>query len=186
MTDSSVVTTVVRRRIRPGRIADYERWLHRLQTDAGSLDGYLGATSHPPSGADDRTYTTIFRFSSLAERDAFQRSDLNRRALAEVQDLVEGDPLWDTYTGLELWFTPPPGTVAPRPIRWRMALVLGVVVYLLVLVFGAVAELLIGDVLTALRLAVVIAVEIALMTYLILPFLTRRLASWIFPRQVQS
>ena len=38
MTDSSVVTTVVRRRIRPGRIADYERWLHRLQTDAGSLD----------------------------------------------------------------------------------------------------------------------------------------------------
>ena len=99
---------------------------------------------------------------------------------------MEGDPLWDTYTGLELWFTPPPGTVAPRPIRWRMALVLGVVVYLLVLVFGAVAELLIGDVPTALRLAVVIAVEIALMTYLILPFLTRRLASWIFPRQVQS
>lgn len=39
---------------------------------------------------------------------------------------------------------------------------------------------------TPLRLAIVIAVEITLMTYLILPRLTRRLARWIYPRSITS
>ncbi len=176
-----VVTTVVRRRVRPGRQGDYEAWLARLQADAAHLDGFLGAEAHPPERATDRMYTSIFRFASLEERDAFQRSDLNQRALHDVIDLVEADPIWDTYTGLELWFTPPPGTIAPQPVRWRMALLLGTVVYLLVLIFGTIASAVLGDIPVPLRLAIVIAVEIILMTYVLLPYLSRRLARWIYP-----
>lgn len=181
-----VVTTVVRRRVRHGREADYETWLARLQADAAHLDGFLGAEVHPPRSTAERTYTSIFRFASLERRDAFQRSDLNQRALHDVVDLVEADPIWDTYTGLELWFTPPPGTIAPQPVRWRMALLLGTVVYLLVLIFGTIASATLGDLPSPLRLAIVIAVEITLMTYVLLPHLTRRLARWIYPTARQS
>jgi uncharacterized protein len=62
-----------------------------------------------------------------------------------------------------------------------MALVLGAVVYLLVLIFGAIAKILLAGVPGPLRLALVITVEITLMTYLLLPWLTRRLARWIYP-----
>lgn len=181
------VTTVVRRTVKPDRRADYEAWLHRLLADAESLPGYVGSEVHrPPDGAAPPVYTSVFRFETLEHRNAFEAGDLRRRYMAEVVDLVEGDAVWDTHTGLELWFSPPPGTVVPQPVRWRMALVLGVVVYVLVLVFGAVASATMAGVPFAVRLAVVIAVEITLMTYVILPRVTRLLAGWIYPSRVRT
>lgn len=175
------VTTVVTRRVRPDRRDEYEAWLGRLLADASTLDGYLGAeVVRPPAGAATPEYTSVFRFATVAQLREFERSDLRRRHLDEVVDLVEADAVWDTTTGLEWWFTPPAGTVVAQPVRWRMALVLGVVVYLLVLVFGAVTTALLDGWPPPLRLALVIAVEIALMTYVLLPWLTRRLARWIF------
>jgi antibiotic biosynthesis monooxygenase (ABM) superfamily enzyme len=180
-----VVTTVVTRTVKADRRADYEAWLRQLLADAESLDGFAGAEVHPPApAAQPAVYTSVFRFESLAQLQAFESSDLRRRAMADVADLVEADAIWDTHTGLELWFEPPPGTVVPQPVRWRMAVVLGVVVYLLVLVFGAVASTVIGDLPFPVRLAIVIAIEITLMTYLILPWITRRLATWIYPTTV--
>lgn len=176
------VTTVVTRTVKPDRRDDYEAWLHRLLAAAEHLPGFAGAEVHPPAvDAVPAVYTSVFRFDSVDDLRAFERSDLRRQAVAEVADLVEADAVWDTHTGLELWFDAPPGTVVPQPIRWRMALVLGVVVYLLVLAFGQVAGAVIGDVPLPVRLAIVIAVEITLMTYVILPWLTRRLATWIYP-----
>lgn len=181
------VTTVVTRRVRPERRTDYEDWLRRLLADASQLDGYIGAEIHRPSdGAADAAYTSVFRFASLDQLRAFERSDLRRRYLDEVVDLVQADAVWDTTTGLETWFSPPPGTVVAQPIRWRMALVLGTVVYVLVLVFGAIASALLGGWPMPLRLAAVIAVEIVLMTYVLLPWLTRRLAPWIYPRTTRA
>lgn len=185
---SDPVTTIVRRRVRPDKRSDYETWLHdlldRARTDA---PGFLGAEIHPPPrDATDPVYTSVFRFGSLADRDRFERSDLRRDALREVQPLVLGDAAWDTHTGLEFWFDPPPGTAIPQPVRWRMALVLGVVVYLLVLIFGTVAAATIGDLPAPLRLAIVIAVEITIMTYVLLPRITRALSNWIYPRRTTA
>jgi hypothetical protein len=178
---STTVTTVVRRRVRRGREADYEAWVAQLQRRAGDLDGHLGAETRSTGTPRQPEYTSIFRFATLSDREAFERSELNRRALADVADLVEADPVWDTYTGLELWFTPPNGTLAPQPVRWRMALVLGTVVYVLVLAFGTLATAVAGNVPVPIRLLIVITIEIILMTYLILPAITRRLARWIYP-----
>ncbi len=181
------VTTVVERHVKADRIDDYEDWLRRLLADAADLPGYLGADIHrPATGSTAPTFTSVFRFASLDDLRAFETSDLRRRYLDEVVDLVEADPIWSTQTGLELWFAAPPGTVVPQPVRWRMALLLGTVVYVLVLIFGAVAAAVIPEWPFPLRLVAVIAVEITLMTYVLLPFLTRRLARWIYPRSVVS
>lgn len=181
------VTTVVTRRVKPARRAEYEAWLRRLLAAAGDLPGFIGADIHRPSrDATAPTYTSVFRFDSLAHLRAFETSELRRRYLDEVVDLVEADAVWETHTGLELWFAPPPGTIVAQPVRWRMALVLGLVVYGLVLAFGAVADVVIGGWPFPLRLAVVIAVEITLMTYVILPRVTRALARWIYPRAAAS
>ena len=180
---NDTVTTVVTRTVKPDRRGDYEAWLHRLLTEAEGVDGFAGAEVHPPApGASPAIYTSVFRFDSVDQLRAFEASDLRRRAMDDVVDLVEADAVWETHTGLELWFDPPPGTVVPQPVRWRMALVLGVVVYVLVLLFGTIASATIGGLPFPLRLALVIAVEIVLMTYVILPWLTRRLARWIYPR----
>jgi len=174
------VTVVVTRRVKAGHEAAYEAWLERLVRDAAELPGYLGTSVHrPPAGG--REYTSVFRFDSVASLRAFEESDLRRRALAEVVEHVEADAVWRKLTGLELWFTPPPGTVVPQPSRLRMALVMIAVVYGLVLSIGQLVALVLASAPSPLRLLVTITIEVFLMTYLLMPRLTRWLARWIYP-----
>lgn len=174
------VTVVVTRRVRAGCEAAYEQWLRRLLDSAVSLPGYLGATVTRPTGTN-REYTSVFRFDSVANLRAFESSELRRRALAEVLALVETDAVWQRYTGLEFWFTPPSGTVVPQPSRWRMAALMVVVVYGLVLSIGSVVGVVLASWSSPIRLLVTIIIEVAIMTWVLMPRLTRWLARWIYP-----
>jgi len=176
------VTVVVTRRVKPGREKQYEAWLERLIENAAALPGYLGTNLHRPVPARPREYTSVFRFDSLEHLRGFEESDLRRRALAEVGAYVEADAVWRQLTGLELWFTPPPGTVVPQPSRFRMALVMIAVVYGLVFSIGNVVAVALSSAPMPLRLAVTITIEVFFMTYVLMPRLTRWLAPWIYPK----
>lgn len=173
------VTVVVRRRVKAGCEVAYEAWLVNLLAQARALPGYLGTTIHRPA-TGDREYVSVFRFDSIDSLRAFEESDLRRRALAEVIDLVEADAAWRELTGLEAWFAPPPGTVVPQPSRFRMALVMIAVVYLLVLSIGQGVALVLSTAPMLVRLLLTIVIEVFLMTYVIMPRLTRWLAKWIY------
>jgi antibiotic biosynthesis monooxygenase (ABM) superfamily enzyme len=183
--DTEPVTVVVTRRVKPGREAAYEAWLQRLQAEARSLPGYLGVTTQRPTPGGAREYVSAIRFSTLDHLRAFEGSELRARYLAEVQDLVEADAVWQRLTGLEFWFTPPPGTVVPQPSRARMAVVMIGVVFSLVLLLGSVvnaaAALLPVALPYPLRLLATITIEVLLMTYWLMPLITKRLAFWIYP-----
>jgi hypothetical protein len=171
--------------VKAGRTADYEAWLQQLQHDARDLPGYLGVTTQRPAPGAPLDYVSVQRFDSLASLQAFERSEMRARALAQVTEFVEGDAAWRRLTGLEFWFTPPPGTVVPQPSRARMALVMIAVVFTLVLVIGtavnAAFALLPFDTPYPLRLLFTITIEVLLMTYWLMPLITRRLAHWIYP-----
>ena len=176
------VTVVVRRTVRAGRERDCEAWLERLLKDAASLPGFLGTNVIRPT-AGSREYTSIFRFDTVENLRRFEESDLRRRALAAVSDFVEGDALWEKLSGLELWFSPPAGTIAPTPSRFRMALVMIAVVYGLVLSIGKLVGLVLEAAPLPLRLLVTITIEVFFMTYVLMPRLTRALARFIFPKE---
>ena len=176
------VTVVVTRRVRPGREGDYEDWLRRLFEEAALLPGYLGANvERPPAEARVREYTSVFRFDTVENLRAFERSDMRRRYLAEVVNYVESEASWHRLSGLEFWFTPPKGTVVPQPARWRMALLMIVVVYGLVMSLGQVVGLVLSRAPLPLRMLVTIVIEVFFMTYVLMPRLTRLLAKWIYP-----
>ena len=181
--DKEPVTVVVTRRVRAGSEAAYEAWLERLIEDTRGMPGYLGARVQRPGAGEPPVYTSIFRFDSVAHLRGFEGSDLRRRALLEVADLVEADAVWSRLTGLELWFTPPAGTVVPQPSRLRMALVMIAVVYGLVLSIGQLVGAVLGAAPQPVRLLVTIVIEVFLMTYVLMPRLTRWLARWIYPRK---
>ena len=151
MTDPVAVT--VRRRVRPGHEKEYEAWPERLTEGvAQGFPGYLGAEFHRP-GADG-SYRSVSRFDSPDSLDAFERSEFRAAMLAEAAPLFAADAAWKRMTGLEFWIDPPPGTKVPQPSPHRMALVLIAVVFALVLV----------------------AIQIGLMTYVIMPRLTPLIA----------
>lgn len=175
------VTIVVTRRVKAGREKDYEAWLERLLARAKDFEGYLGTSVQRPSGTG-REYTSVFRFQTVEQLRAFEASDVRHEALLEVSDLVEADAVWNRLTGLEFWFTPPPGTVVPQPSRFRMALVMIAVVYGLVFSIGSLVALVLDGAPMPLRLLVTITIEVFLMTYVLMPRLTKALAFFIYPR----
>jgi antibiotic biosynthesis monooxygenase (ABM) superfamily enzyme len=178
---SEPVTVVVTRRVKAGREQAYEAWLERLLSEASSLPGYLGTTvQRPPPGG--REYTSVFRFDTVEHLRNFEQSELRRRALVEVGELVEADAVWNRLTGLEFWFTPPPGTVVPQPSRFRMALVMIAVVYGLVFSIGSLVALVLGAAPMPVRLLVTITIEVFLITYVLMPRLTKVLAPFIYPK----
>lgn len=179
------VTVVVRRRVRPGRDADYEAWLQELQSEARRLPGYLGVSTQRPAPAGPREYVSVIRFASLEHLQAFESSELRARFLERVSPLVESDAVWERLTGFEVWFSAPAGASVAQPSRPRMAALMTVVVFGLVLVIGSVVRSLLAwlpfGVPDAVALLVTIALEVAFMTWWLMPWLTRRLAWWIYP-----
>jgi antibiotic biosynthesis monooxygenase (ABM) superfamily enzyme len=176
------ITIIVRRRVKPGQEAAYEAWLTRLTDGARArFPGYLGAEFHRPAPGTDRTYRSVFRFASLAKLEEFEGSDFRATMLAEAAPLFEADAAWERMSGLEFCFDPPPGTRVPQPSPHRMALVLAGVVFALVLFLN----LILGPLMTGwplpLRVAVTVTIQVGLMTYVIMPRLTPRIARFIDP-----
>jgi antibiotic biosynthesis monooxygenase (ABM) superfamily enzyme len=180
MTDP--VTIIVGRKVKPGREKDYEAWLERLTVGvAETFPGYLGAEFHRPASAGGE-YRSVFRFDSLRNLEAFERSDFRAAMLAEAAPMFAADAAWERMTGLEFWFDPPLGTRVPQPSPHRMALVLIVVVFTLVLILN----LTLGPLMTgwplALRVFVAVCIQVGLMTYVIMPRLTPLIARFIYTK----
>lgn len=180
------VTVIIRRRVKPNKVADYEDWLRRFQAEAlKSLTGYLGVTTQRPSGGANVEYVSVLRFASVAALQAFEASELRARYLAEATPFVDGDAIWEKLTGLEFWFSAPSGTQVPQPSRFRMALVMIAVVFFLVLSIGTAVGSVLADWPYPLRLLVTISIEVFFMTYWLMPRLTRWLAPWIYPAKAK-
>ena len=178
---SEPVTVIVRRTVKPGQEAAYEAWLARLTEGAAQrFEGYRGAEFHRP--APGGAYRSVFRFDTLAHLEAFERSEYRARMLAEGAPLFAADAAWERMTGLEFWFDPPPGTRVAQPSRHRMALVLAAVVYALVLALTLSLGPLMAGWPLPLRVLATVLVQVGLMTYVVMPWLTPRIARFVYPR----
>jgi antibiotic biosynthesis monooxygenase (ABM) superfamily enzyme len=182
-TTNDSVTVVVTRRVKSGYESQYENWLKRLLEEAKSMKGYIGAVVQKPAPGTAE-YTSVFRFDNVENLRKFEESEIRTRYLREVVDYVEADAIWKKFSGLEFWFSPPSGTIVPQPSRFRMALVMIVVVYGLVISIGQLVAMLVGDVIPSyVRLFITISIEIFLMTFILMPRLTKLLAKWIYLRR---
>jgi antibiotic biosynthesis monooxygenase (ABM) superfamily enzyme len=151
--------------------------------EAKSMKGYIGAVVQKPAPGTAE-YTSVFRFDNVENLRKFEESEIRTRYLREVVDYVEADAIWKKFSGLEFWFSPPSGTLVPQPSRFRMALVMIVVVYGLVISIGQLVAMLVGDVIPSyVRLFITISIEIFLMTFILMPRLTKLLAKWIYLRR---
>ena len=179
---SETVTIVVWQRVKPGREAEYEAWLKRMTEGAAAeFPGYVGVGFHRPAHAAD-TYRQIFRFDSIEQLEAFERSDYRAAMLAEGAKLFEADPVFERMTGLEFWFDPPKGTKVRQPSPHRMALVMIVVVFTMILILSTIIGALIPSWPQLFRLLLTVTIQVCLMTYVVMPKLTPLIAGFVYPR----
>jgi antibiotic biosynthesis monooxygenase (ABM) superfamily enzyme len=175
-------TLIFSRRIKPGRETTYREWVSNFQDASRRVNGFLGASTMG-RGATGNEYISVVRFATFDNLRAWEESDLRQSWLAKLPlDTVEGDAEVRRLEGMEFWFTPPGAQPSAAPSPHKMALVLLVVVSLLVTVLTPLSRSVLGDAPQPVRSLVVVALQVALMTYVIMPRVTRLLAKWLFRR----
>lgn len=182
------VTRIARRRAQPGREAEYERRVREMFAAMGELPGFLGADLLPPARGDGARegeaggdYQVVVRFASEAALHAWDVSAARARCHARLREVAEGEPDYRRLSGLEAWFAPAVVPATMHPPRARMAVVTWLGIFPTVsLVLWLVAPLL-ASWPFLLRTAVLTALIVAVMTWGVMPRLTRWLRGWLNP-----
>jgi uncharacterized protein len=175
------VTTAVTRRIKPGHEAAYEAFLVGISGAASAFPGYLGVEVFRPASGQGSEYRTVYRFDSVAHLHAWLDSAEHAAWLARAEPHVAGPIQTQVLTGLEGWFTLPtrPG-VAPPP-AYKMALVTWATIFPLITLLVVALAPLLGRLPLVARLAVTTGVTVPLMTWVVMPRVTRLLRRWLYP-----
>jgi antibiotic biosynthesis monooxygenase (ABM) superfamily enzyme len=169
------VTAVFSRRVSPGHEAEFEDWAHGVIEAATRYPGHLGASVlHEPGSP---YYHVVYKFTDRDRFRSWVESDERNRWLAKAERLTEDDPELQETTGLETWFDLPGPDGAPGrpPPRWKMWLVSLLAVYPLVVVFQWLLGPLTEDWPLPLRAALFPLVLLTMMTYVVMPVVTRLL-----------
>ncbi|MBK1887183.1 MULTISPECIES: antibiotic biosynthesis monooxygenase [Marinobacter] len=180
--NSSVpLTVVVSRRVRKGQEAEFEKLSSQMTERASRFPGHLGATMFRPSSPEDPEYRIMFKFRDRQTLDAWEKSEDRAELLEQIESLLLQPSERDVTSGIITWFTLPGQNPVQPPPKWKMTLVSWLALYPAVtLVF-----ILFGDLLTTmpllLRTMLVTMVVMLLMSYVLMPRMTRWFAFWLFP-----
>jgi len=174
------VTVSIARKIKPGFEKQYEIWEKDVIREAAKFPGYMGTSFLRPNTATNNKYIIIYRYDSYQNAINWEKSDVRKKWLEHIEPMLIGEAEKQKMTGLEVWFDLPEiETDKPAP-RYKMALVLTVVLYFLSvslnLVFRPVLEL----VSLPVNILIILVINVLLMTYVIMPKLTYLLRNWLY------
>jgi antibiotic biosynthesis monooxygenase (ABM) superfamily enzyme len=174
------VTVVVRRRTKPGCEATFEDEMRRFIGFALGFPGNRGIHVLRSDQANPREYTVVDRFSDMDARRAFTSSGDYKTWMARLRELTEEDPHIEEMEGLAGWFVIPDKPAHRPPPKPKMALVTFLGVYPLTSLLPPFFGKLLPDWHPLLRNIVVTGLIVALLTWVVMPNLTKLLRRWLF------
>ena len=170
------IHVAITRRVRPGCEAEFQQALREFFQASFAHGGVLGATMIvPPPGSDSREFGILRTFADEKERDDFYASPMFKGWEAKSRSLTEADS-WSARPlhGLEAWFRSP-----NPPPRWKMA----TATFLGVFPTAAILNLALGAAIRPwpfiFRSVVFNAAMVALLTWVVMPLVTRALHGWL-------
>jgi antibiotic biosynthesis monooxygenase (ABM) superfamily enzyme len=177
------VTTTVTRRVKPGHEEFYEQFLEGIIAAARQYPGHLGVEVFRPESASAGEYRTVYRFDSAEHLAAWLDSDEHAVWLERAEPHVIGPMRTSFITGLEGWFTLPGSPGTPPPPPYKMAVVTWITIFPLITGLIVVLGPLLKDLPLVPRLAITTAITVPLMTWVVMPRVTRLLRRWLYPGQ---
>lgn len=174
------VTVSVARKILPGKEAAYEEWIKGISADAAAYPGHQGISVIRPSKSTGDEYVLIYRFDSYEHGRAWELSEQRLGWMDKLEGLAAGDATYKKVTGLEFWFDLPSVPLAAKPSPHKMALVLIVAVFSLIYPMQVYLAPLMGDFPMWVRVLCIVVLQVLLLTYIVMPRVTRLLKPWLF------
>jgi uncharacterized protein len=180
--DDPPVTAIASRRVKSGKEQEFEEWVSGILGSAAEFPGYLGSNVVRPSDPDDDEFQILFKFDHASNLKRWEKSSERRAWLRRVQPLVHEENV-RVLTGLETWFTLPSRPGEPAPPRYKMAVVTWMAVFPLATAIFALTHPLLGGLPTVIRTLVFTLIMVTLMTYVVMPRMTRLFSFWLYPKK---
>lgn len=172
------ISVAITRRARAGHEAEFQQELRQFFQDSFQHGSVLGASMIVPGPGDDsrefgilRTFATRRIAMPFIARPFLDWEQRARR-------LTEGEAEHHELHGLEAWFR----TEQNPPRRWKMAVATLAGVYPTSLLLGATVAPSVHSLPLLLRGLVFTSVMVALLTWVVMPLVTRLLHPWLHPR----
>ena len=180
-TAPEAVTVVWSRQAKPGCQAALENVIERLAKAMATAPGYEGVVSLRPRVGHPPIYTMVAHFTSQSDLDAWVSSTIRGRLYAEAESVSVGGLNVQQAAGLEGWFQMPGQPLVVPPPRYKMAIITWLAIFPLLVAANLIATPLLPHVSPLVRLLPVSLVLIALMTWVVMPRMTRWFRFWLYP-----
>ena len=180
MSGRDPVTIIISRVVKPGYQQAFETAITEISEEVKKFAGYMGGNLIRPADGSKLDYVNIFRFDSYEHMHAWEISEVRKKWLMKLEELVECESKPQVITGLEYWFTLPDKPLEKPPPRHKMAVLIWLAVFPILLVLPAAIRNLLHGFPDILVIATISCVMVAIMTFIIMPLLTRCFARWLF------
>lgn len=179
--ETQQVTAVISHIVRPGREQGYEEWFHGIAADARKFKGHLGVSAIRPRDHAHPEYVVILKFDCYDNLKTWLESNIRRQWIERLHPLIEKSEEIQTLTGLETWFSLPSQPLKAPPPRYKMALVTWLGVFMTLAVLSRLLAPLLSGLPPWLNQLITTGLVVALLTYLIMPQLTKLFHKWFYP-----
>jgi hypothetical protein len=186
------VTLVVTRRAKAGKTEEFERWLDDIIHEAMKFEGHLGVNIIRPPNMSSPEYVIILRFDSFENLAIWENSEIRKKWIERGKDVLEGKAKVEKQTGLEFWFTPGLDNnlsavlegQQQQPPRYKMAIVVTGIIFILSSILIPQVEQATVGLPILLSTFVGVAIMVLLMTYVVMPSVTKLLRPWLLKKQL--
>lgn len=181
--DNLPVSVLVDRHVLAGKKAAFENALKGIVEASRQFRGFMGSDVILPEDEDQSHYRVIFRFQTREQLRQWENS-AERLYWIEIIDKLTHKPTeLKIITGLETWFALPRAKKITPPPRYKMAIITWVAITPLLIVFNLLTQPLLGKLSMIPKICISTPIIVLIMTYLLMPYLVKLFAQWLYPDQ---
>lgn len=175
-------TVLITRQPKPGREAELEAVIEDLGEAVGKSPGFMGMDVVRPTENGAKEFHIVLRFKSRNSLASWENSPQCKQLIARADRLTEPQSKRvERVNGLEAWFALPGRDGGATIPKWKTAIISMIGIYPLVLFLPELIKPLTSQFPKWFGTLIQVIVLSVLMTWVMMPLITRILKSWLYP-----
>jgi antibiotic biosynthesis monooxygenase (ABM) superfamily enzyme len=177
------VTTMFTELVKPDKTDEFEAWSTGIHGDIKQFPGFLGVDVIRPDESNHPEYITLVKFDNCENLMRWKESPNLAKWLEKLLNLLISDSHAQECAGLDLWFDRPniPQKLKEPPF-WKQVAIGVICVYPLIMLLRWALEPVTGGLPGSIALLLNEVILSALLTYPVMPWVTRLLRPWLYPK----
>jgi uncharacterized protein len=176
------ITLVISEVVDLNYVREYEAWTKGINHVAGEFEGFLGVEVISPRVDGYPEYVVIVKFDSYKNFRIWMTSSVYRKWLEKSRNFISARTSQELPNGMEMWFSLPKNNWNEYKLPYFKKVILGILaVYPLILLSNLLLNPLLQSFNPLISLFVSVTFVSALLTYPVMPSLTRILGFWLYP-----